>query len=204
MSSPGKFFLATDFLELGSDAPGGSGVSMAAKLAKLHSTPAPIPEGFDHPMFGFPVPTCCGETAQENGWKSSWADFYTDNRLRSILRTAENNNGPDAELSRAVDKVASRVVLRLIGDGRVKGIRPVVVHGDLWSGNHSRGRIAGRGGCEEVVFDPSAVYGHSEFELGIMKMFGGFSGRFWQEYEKLMPKAEPKEEWEDRVSLYEL
>ncbi|KAF3358521.1 hypothetical protein VdG1_00081 [Verticillium dahliae VDG1] len=37
-----------------------------------------------------------------------------------------------------------------------------------------------------------------------MRMFGGFGGAFWKEYEKLVPKAEPKAEWEDRVKLYEL
>ena len=205
MSAPGSFFLATDFLDLASSSTlGGSGVSLAAKLARLHSTPAPVPQGFDAPMFGFPVATCCGETAQDNSWRAFWADFYADNRLRAILRAAISSNGPDAELSRAVETTAAEVVPRLIGDGRVRGIRPVVVHGDLWSGNHSRGQIAGRGGCEEVVFDPSAVYGHSEYELGIAKMFGGFGGGFWKEYERLVPKAEPKEEWEDRVMLYEL
>lgn len=204
-SGEDKYFLVTDFLELGSSK-GSSGESFAAKLARLHTTPAPVPEGFDRPVFGFPVTTCCGETPQDNSWKASWAEFYAENRLRSIYRQAVKNNGPDQELGDAVEKTAGRVVPRLIGnDGRgVKGITPVIVHGDLWSGNHSKGRIAGEGGVEEVVFDPSAVYGHSEYELGIMNMFGGFTSSFWQEYEKLVPKAEPKDEWNDRLKLYEL
>ncbi|PNY29252.1 Fructosamine-3-kinase [Tolypocladium capitatum] len=37
-----------------------------------------------------------------------------------------------------------------------------------------------------------------------MRTFGGFGGSFWKEYEMLVPKAEPKAEWEDRISLYEL
>ncbi|KID88800.1 phosphotransferase enzyme family protein [Metarhizium guizhouense ARSEF 977] len=204
MSTSNKYFLVTDFLDLGSTAPGGSGLSLAAKLARLHTTPAPIPDGHDKPMFGFPVETCCGETAQDNSWKSSWAVFYADNRLRSILKDCVRNNGSDAELSKAVETVASKVVPRLIGESTMKDITPVVIHGDLWSGNHSRGRIGGKGGAEEVVFDPSAVYGHSEYELGIMNMFGGFGASFWKEYERLVPKAEPKHEWEDRVALYEL
>lgn len=114
------------------------------------------------------------------------------------------HHGSDKELENAVEATASKVVPRLIGDDHVKGIVPVLVHGDLWSGNHSQGQIGGQGGVEEVVFDPSAVYGHSEYELGIMNMFGGFSSSARKEYEKLVPKAEPKEEYDDRVKLYEL
>jgi protein-ribulosamine 3-kinase len=55
-----------------------------------------------------------------------------------------------------------------------------------------------------VVYDPSAFYGHSEYELGIMKMFGGFGGSFLTEYHKLCPKTEPVGEYNDRVALYEL
>lgn len=175
---------------------------MAAKLAKLHTTPAPIPEGFDKPMFGFPVTTCCGDTPQDNSWKELWVDFYAENRLRSVYRAASKNHGPDQEVDSAVEQIANKIVPRLIG--RVKGITPVIIHGDIWSGNHSKGQIAGEGGVEEVVYDAGAVYGHSEYELGIMGMFGGFSFDFWKEYEKLVPKAEPKEEWEDRLKLYAL
>lgn len=196
--------MATDFLELSVSGPAGSGDSLAKKLAKLHSTPAPVPQGFDKPMFGFPVSTCCGPTSQDNSWKSSWADFYANNRLRAILQRVVRSNGSDSELCKALEKTASVVVPRLLGYDRLKGVVPVVVHGDLWSGNHGRGKIAGGAGVEEVVFDPSAVYGHSEYELGIMRMFGGYNSSFWKEYTALVPKAEPKEEWEDRVLLYEL
>lgn len=203
-SAPGKFFLATDFLDLTGSGAAASGQTLAQKLAKLHTTPAPIPEGQDKAMFGFPVPTCCGNTVQENSFRESWAEFYADTRLRSILRAAVARNGADEELSDSVERVASEVVPRLLGDGHLQSVKPVVVHGDLWSGNHGRGSIAGRGGVEEVVYDPSCVYGHSEYELGIMHMFGGYDGTFWDEYFKLVPKCEPVEEWEERIALYKL
>jgi protein-ribulosamine 3-kinase len=155
-------------------------------------------------MFGFPVPTCCGATVQDNSWRASWADFYADNRMRAILGACIKSNGPDAQLSECVEKIASTVVPRLLGSEHLGNVTPVVIHGDLWSGNHGRGRISGEDGIEEVVYDPSSVYGHSEYELGIMHMFGGYGGSFWREYQALVSKTEPKEEWEDRLALYEL
>ena len=84
--SEGEAFLVTDFLDMksaGKSSKKGSGMSLAAKLAKLHTTPAPIPDGFSQPMFGFPVPTCCGSTEQENEFTKSWADFYVNHRYLS-------------------------------------------------------------------------------------------------------------------------
>lgn len=74
----------------------------------------------------------------------------------------------------------------------------------LWSGNKGRGVIGQNGAIEEVVFDPSACYAHNEYELGIMRMFGGFNKGFMGEYHELCPKSEPIDEYDDRVSLYEL
>ena len=208
-SDPQTSFLVTDFLHLtsrrSSKAPG---PSLAQKLAKLHTTPAPVPDGYDKPMFGFPVTTCCGDTAQNNSYKETWADFYADNRLRFILREGEQNQGNDKEFHNLVETTVSKVVPRLIGEGHLnngRGVIPVVVHGDLWSGNASVGIIGDKKGePEDVVFDSSACYSHSEFELGIMKMFGGFGASFLEEYHELCPKTEPVGEYEDRVKLYEL
>lgn len=117
------------------------------------------------------------------------------------------SNGKDAELHKLVEATASVVVPRLLADDHInngKGVTPVVVHGDLWSGNASRGSIGSDGDVQDVVYDPSAGYAHSEYELGIMKMFGGFGGSFLKEYHQLCPKTEPVDEYDDRVALYEL
>jgi len=52
------------------------------------------------------------------------------------------------------------------------------------------------GAVEEVVFDPSAAYAHSEYDHGIMNMFGGFGGSFFKEYFAVLPKTEPADEYE--------
>ncbi|KAH9217182.1 Fructosamine/Ketosamine-3-kinase [Leptodontidium sp. 2 PMI_412] len=211
LSSSSGSFLVTDFLNLSppSSSKPGSGISLAHKLAKLHSTPAPIPNGYEKPMFGFPVSTCCGETVQENGFMESWADFYAENRLIHILRCAETNQGPSPSLSSLVHQIANEIVSRLLRSGHLTSpdgspIVPVVVHGDLWSGNRGKGTIGTDDCVEEVVFDPSACYAHSEFEFGIMGMFGGFGGGFNGEYWEVKGRDEPVGEWEDRRSLYEL
>ena len=210
----GDAFLLTEFLDLGlgrsgriSGDDGENGEkkqSLAAKLARLHSTPAPQVDRCR--VFGFPVKTCCGDTPQDNSYKTSWAEFFAQNRLLFILGRSEIANGKDAELSELIHETVDKVVPRLVGDERLnggKGILPVVVHGDLWSGNKGYGGIAGRE-AEDVVYDPSACYAQSEYDLGIMNMFGGFGKDFWDEYHALVPRLDPVEEYEDRLKLYEL
>ncbi|EMC97753.1 hypothetical protein BAUCODRAFT_31752 [Baudoinia panamericana UAMH 10762] len=203
----GKSFLVTDYLDLSGRGAPSVGMSMAEKLAKLHTTPAPTPKGYDKPQFGFAVPTCCGDTPQDNTFSSSWADFYANSRLRFILNQSKKSNGSDKQLESLVEQTCTQVIPRLIGDKHLnsgKGVTPVVVHGDLWSGNASAGRLPGMTEPEDIVFDSSACYAHSEYELGIMKMFGGFGASFLSEYHKLVPKTEPVDEYPDRVALYEL
>lgn len=212
---PKTSFLVTEFMELSTSAfPLLSGFfdtfalrqNLARKLAKLHQTPAPIPEGFTRPQFGFPVTTCCGDTPQDNSFRESWAEFYSENRLRFILGRCEASHGPDPTLNKLIRKTIDTVVPKLIGDSHLnKGnnIMPVLVHGDLWCGNTGRASIAGRP-VEDVIFDPSAFYAHSEYEMAIMRIFGGFSKAFFAEYHKLCPITDPVEEYDDRISLYEM
>ena len=251
-NDPKTYFLATEFLDLhgggrkSKTAKGDSSLSLAQKLAKLHTTPAPPvqDENSEIRQFGFPVMTCCGDTPQPNDYKPSWADFYAENRLMFILKRGESRNGSDPELRRLVERTVEEVVPRLLAPGhlgvrrsregeeddRGNGVVPVVVHGDLWAGNHGRGAFVGRQSSnqdepqqnssslsssaaaaepvetvvEDVIFDPSSCYAHSEYELGLMRMFGGFSAGMMRDYHKLVPKTEPVEEYEERVTLYEL
>jgi len=185
----------------------GNGVSLAQKLAQLHTTLAPIPLGYQQPMFGWPTATYCGSTRQANALCASWAKFFTENRLLAVLQLIDESHGTDEELRAGVETVVQKVVPRLLRNGHLggrRGIMPVLVHGDLWMGNRVCGKIASCSGAEELTFDPSVCYAHSEFELGIMRMFGGFSAGFFHEYHRLVPRTEPKREYEDRIRLYQL
>lgn len=161
------------------------------------------------------MPTACGDSIQDNSFQESWADFFARRRLGAALRLVEGNHGPDKALAGLVDRVVEDVVPRLLGAGHLRQGRksgeggggeivPVLVHGDLWSGNRGRGVLGGDGQVEEVVFDPSCCWAHGEYEWGIMKMFGGFGEEFEKEYREVKGRDEPVEEWEDRVELYEL
>jgi fructosamine-3-kinase len=236
------WFLATEFLDLHGGS-GRVGRSLARRLAMLHNTAAPPPpvqtgprvinvressnggddDSSNTPLqYGFPVPTFCGDVKQPNRFHRSWASFYANQRLRTVLAESEKRNGPDRTLHDLVERVATTLVPRLLGDthlgydtnGNGHGIYPVVVHGDLWSGNAGRGTISRSsrmvptsGPGEEVgdvIYDPAGCYAHSEFDLGIMHMFGGFGPDFYSEYHRLVPKTEPVHEYDDRVALYEL
>jgi len=202
------YFLLTEFIDMEAAAGGhSSGLSLAQKLAQLHGSPPPVPKGFSKPVFGFHLMTCVGRTPQNNSWNHSWPKFFAENRLKAVWKTVEKNHGTDGELQNLLDRVLKEVVPGLLGNGHLggrKGVQPALVHGDLWSGNKARGSIGGKGGVEDVVFDPSSCYAHSEYELGIMRMFGGFSAGFFKEYHRLIPKTHPKAEYDDRLSLYEL
>lgn len=74
-------------------------------------------------------------------------------------------------------------------------IVPALLHGDLWGGNVAEDSSG------PIIFDPASFYGHSEYELAIAGMFGGFSGSFYSAYHSKVPKAP---DFEKRLKLYQL
>lgn len=74
-------------------------------------------------------------------------------------------------------------------------IVPALLHGDLWGGNVAEDSSG------PVIFDPASFYGHSEYELAIAGMFGGFSRSFYSAYHSEIPRAPG---FEKRLQLYQL
>ncbi|XP_049600700.1 ketosamine-3-kinase isoform X1 [Syngnathus scovelli] len=128
--------------------------------------------------FGFPTITCCGYIAQENEWQDDWMTFYTRQRLECQLNMLEKSNG-----DREVRELWSALQLKIPGLFRDAQVFPALLHGDLWKGNVAE---TGKG---PVIFDPSSFYGHSEYELGIAGMLGGFDSSFFSAYHAKIPKA---------------
>ncbi len=74
-------------------------------------------------------------------------------------------------------------------------IKPVLLHGDLWSGNFISGKKY------PYFIDTASYYGHSEADLALTFMFGGFSNEFYNGYKSIMPFAEG---FDKRKPLYML
>ncbi|GBE77696.1 fructosamine kinase PKL/CAK/FruK [Sparassis latifolia] len=145
--------------------------------------------------FGFHVPTYCGRTRQENGWYDSWEQCY-DALIGSLLSTLKKRGGYES-LCEKGDQVRNRVIPALL---RPLVIQPVLLHGDLWSGNTGTDRKTGK----PVIYDPSCYFGHSEADLAIARIFGGFPRSFFQTYHQYLPKSKPEDQYELRGDLYEL
>ncbi|XP_035254333.1 ketosamine-3-kinase-like isoform X3 [Anguilla anguilla] len=125
--------------------------------------------------YGFHTTTCCG---------------YLPQRLQHQLGLLEQSCG-----DREVQELWSQLQLKIPEMFEGAQVYPALLHGDLWSGNVAQ--------CSggPVVFDPCSFYGHSEFELAMPAMFGGFSDSFYAAYHERLPKAPG---FEARHLLYRL
>lgn len=128
--------------------------------------------------FGFHVVTCCGYLPQDNQWQSNWVSFYSQQRLQHQLNMVEKSYG-----DRETRELWAQLQLKIPQFFKDVEIVPALLHGDLWGGNVAE--------CADgpVTFDPASFYGHSEFELGIAGMFGGFNSTFYSAYHSKIPQA---------------
>ncbi|GFT12232.1 ketosamine-3-kinase [Nephila pilipes] len=140
--------------------------------------------------FGFHTTTCCGYIEQVNCWKEDWVEFYTQQRLDHQIKLLQSTY-QDRELT----ELWSELVLKIPGYFEGIDVKPSLLHGDLWSGN------VGETKDGPIIFDPAVFYGHSEFELAIADMFGGFPRSFYNAYHTILPK---QQNFDKRKDLYKL
>lgn len=159
-----------------------------------------IPEPNTHQInqFGFDIPTSCGYIPQVNEWTDDWVSFYARHRLDKPIRSLLSDHG-DRELSQQWSQLQLKVD-KFFVDLKPKEIVPSLLHGDMWSGNIAQidDQIEG---TVPVIYDPSSFYGHSEYDLGIARMFGGIPREFEESYFKILPK---KKLFEQRNKLYQM
>lgn len=178
-STPG--FIVLEYLE-----PGGyfrdSDEKLGAGLAAIHQ--------YTGSKFGFSNNNYCGATLQNNSQKDKWADFFRDNRLNFLLNLIQKERPLPAEEIKIYNKLLDNIFSLVPEESE-----PVLIHGDLWSGNYMN---TARG---PALIDPAVYYADREMEMGIMTMFGGFSERFYSAYNEVNPLLP---DWKDRNRLYQL
>ncbi|KAL5009461.1 hypothetical protein ScPMuIL_011766 [Solemya velum] len=137
--------------------------------------------------FGFDVTTCCGYLPQDNTWQDDWIKFYA--RKIEVQMELLDKKYRDKEARELWSQILAKLPLLFEGSN----IQPALLHGDLWAGNVAE---TSQG---PVMFDPACFYGHSEFDLSISRLFGGFSQSFFDAYHKLIPQAPG---YRERLELY--
>ena len=145
---------------------------------------------FTQPFFGFFNNNYCGATLQNNKWKNNWAAFFRENRLQFLLDLIDKERPLPVFEMVIYEKLISRFE-NLVPKESV----PVLIHGDLWSGNYM---VSEKG---PALIDPASYYADREMEFAIMTMFGGFSQRFYDAYNEIIPLPN---DWNQRHRLYQL
>jgi fructosamine-3-kinase len=120
---------------------------------------------------------------------ATWDEFYATQRLLPLARLARGVLSPAAIAG--LEAVAGRLDRFGAADEP-----PARLHGDLWAGN----RVVDRSGASWLI-DPAAHGGHREFDLAMMRLFGGFGEECFAAYDEEHPLAAG---WRDRVALHQI
>jgi fructosamine-3-kinase len=155
---------------------------LGAGLARLHRAGAPA--------FGREDRRSTGSRGLPNEPYETWAEFYAANRLLPLARLAREGGALAPSTIVALERLASRLASF---DTREP---PARLHGDLWAGN----RLVGVGGRSWLI-DPAGHGGHREFDLAMMRLFGGFGSDCFAAYAEAYPLAPG---WEGRVALHQI
>ncbi|MCP9928508.1 fructosamine kinase family protein [Cyanobium sp. CH-040] len=140
-------------------------------LAELHRRS----RGGSAGRYGFETDNFIGSTPQPNTWHSDWAGFFIDCRIAPQLRLG----AAAGRHLRGVEQLLAALPAWL-GAHRCE---PVLVHGDLWSGN--AGLLTPGSGA--ALFDPASHWADREVDLAMAGLFGGFPAAFFQGYEDTWP-----------------
>lgn len=138
--------------------------------------------------WGYPRDNYIATLPQCNTNEKYWSTFFTQHRLRPLLKGSIAIENIDLE--KLLDDVA--IYIRY----KVSSEHPVLLHGDLWSGN----RITDTNGLP-VLVDPAVYFGHREMDIAMTVLFGGFGQRFYEAYEEVWPLEEG---WRERTLLCNL
>lgn len=150
-------------------------------LAALHRSGAP--------SFGRQDGRTTGSRALPNQPCSTWAEFYGTQRLQPLARLAAGvlADWAIAQLNALVGRLA---------EFGAADEPPARLHGDLWAGN----RLVDHTGTSWLI-DPAAHGGHREFDLAMMRLFGGFDDAEFAAYDEVHPLTDG---WQERIALHQI
>jgi fructosamine-3-kinase len=151
-------------------------------LAAMHRAGAP--------SFGREDRRSTGSRGLPNEPCASWSEFYARNRLLPLVRLARDAHALPARVVTEMEQLATRL------DRFDTHEPPARLHGDLWAGN----RLVDTSGRSWLI-DPAAHGGAREFDLAMMRLFGGFGDACFAAYDDAFPLTAG---WRDRVPLHQI
>lgn len=151
-------------------------------LAQLHLNTAK--------KFGLETDNYIASLIQKNHQFDNWLDFFIEQRLEPMLGMAYFDRLIPLDFLKKFQKIYSKL------DSIFPKEKPVLLHGDLWSGN-----VICDGEGQPCLIDPAVYFGHREMDLAFSRLFGGFDSRFYDAYDSIVP-LEP--DFESRMGIYNL
>ncbi len=132
-----------------------------------------------------------GSLALPNDPCSSWVEFYGQRRLVPLMRIAGDRDALPTDTLTALQLTIDRL-------GSIGGPSepPARLHGDLWAGNRVIDDTA-----RSWLIDPACHGGNREYDLAMMRLFGGFGPPCFEGYAAEWPLADG---WELRIPLHQL
>jgi len=174
-------FLVLEWIDTGRGRAGDE-AAFGRQLALLH--------GSEARCFGRTDRRTTGSLALPNEPSASWSDFVAKSRFLPLARIARQRSALPPDSIDRLERLAG--TLERFDDGSP----PARLHGDLWAGN----RIVDHDGSSWLI-DPAAHGGHREFDLAMMRLFGGFGSEAFESYADVHPLADG---WPSRVELHQI
>ena len=121
-----------------------------------------------------------------------WIDFFRDQRLMFMARLAHERAGLSTSLLTRIERFCAH-----LSDYIDEPAHPALLHGDIWGGN-----VIASGGRVAAFIDPAIYYGHPEYDLAFMTMFGTAGGAFFDAYAALRPEFDRRGFFDVRRDVY--
>ena len=160
----------------------GTEADLGRALARLHRAGAPA--------FGREDRRTTGSRGLPNEPCPTWAEFYGTQRLLPLARLARDGRVLPDDAIDALERLSGALTRYETEEP------PARLHGDLWAGN----RLVDTRGTSWLI-DPAAYGGHREFDLAMMRLFGGFGADCFAAYAEDLPL---RDAWEERVPLHQI